>query len=137
MTALDEDTVGIFPGEFFREKMKKNSSDRNPFEDELKETLRALDAFDKRLDPMKMWHPEVYKERSYLIWHAFDIARELDLEVGIAGSEDTPDGILVSIILPLNEGYMPVTWLLPAGRYGAQTKEEKTRRIAEYTKDLP
>ena len=111
--------------------------ERNPFEDELKETLRTLDAIDKRLDPMKTWRPAAYKERNHLIWHAFDIARELDMEVGIAGDPDTIDGILISIVLPLTDGYYPVTWLVAAGRYGNQTKELRSRRIAEYTKDLP
>ena len=134
MTALDEITQA-FPTVRFRERM--GVVDRNPWEDNLKETLRTLDAFDKRIDPMKTWHPEVYVERTNLVWLAFDIARELDLQVCVAPSPDTPDGILVSIVLPLSDGYYPVSWLIPAGSVWAQTKEEKTRRITEYTKDLP
>jgi len=111
--------------------------DRNPWEDNLKETLRTLDAFDKRLDPMKTWHPEVYAERTNLVWLAFDIARELDMTVHVAPSPDTPDGILVSILLPLHDDYYPVTWLIPAGKTFNLTKEMRTYRITEYTKDLP
>jgi|SRR5688572_19284051 len=128
--------MSSFAANQIREKMFVGDR-ANPFELELMETLRTLDALDKRLDPMKMWHPEVYKERNYLIWHAFDIARELDMEVGIAGDPDTIDGILISIVLPLTDGYYPVTWLVAAGRYGNQTKELRTQRIDEYTKDLP
>lgn len=111
--------------------------ERNPWEDNLKETLRTLDAFDKRLDPMKNWHPEVYIERVALVWMAFDIARELDMEVSVSPAPETPDGIYVSIVLPLTTGNYPVSWLIPAGRHWNQTKEERTRRIYEYTLDLP
>ena len=50
--------------------------ERNPWEDNLKETLRTLDAIDKRLNPMKTWRPEMYTERTNLVWLAFDLARE-------------------------------------------------------------
>lgn len=132
MTAFDEIT----------QPMRVLTMDRNPWEDNLKETLRTLDAFDKRLDPMKAWNPEVYEERTRLVWLAFDIARELDLQVSVAPCPDTPNGILVSILLPLSDetyygDWYPVTWLIPAGKVWGQTKEEKTRRITSYTKDLP
>lgn len=126
----------LFPTNYFREKAGMPDAE-NPFELELMETLRALDAFDKRLDPMKTWNPEIYKERNHLIWHAFDIARELDMDVSIAPEPSTPDGIQISIVLPLSDDNYPVTWIVAAGPVWGQTKEEKSRRINEYTKDLP
>lgn len=109
----------------------------NPFEQELMETLRTLDALDKRMDPLRTWQPEVYRERNYLIWHAFEVAKELDMTTSIAPCPDTPDGLMISILLPLTSDSYPVSWLVPSGPYWNQTKEERTRRIAEYTKDLP
>lgn len=137
MTALDEITQAMFPTNYFRQKMGIGAVERNPWEDNLKETLRTLDAFDKRMDPLKTWHPEVYTERTNLVWLAFDIARELDMEVSVSPAPETPDGILVSIMLPLKNDYYPVTWLIPAGKVYGQTKEMRTFRISEYTKDLP
>lgn len=127
MTALDEPTQALTELEMAR----------NPWEDNLKETLRTLDAIDKRMDPMKKWNPELYTERVNLVWMAFDLARELDYVVSVAPAQTTPDGILVSIVLPLSLGDYPVTWLIPAGPVWSQTPSERTSRIYEYTLDLP
>ena len=118
----------------------KPMTERNPFEDELMEVLRTLDAFDKRLNHTsgEPWPEHISRERNGLVWAAFDLARMLDMEVGVHADFVHIDKVVVTIELPLSEGYCQVGWHVPAGKpWDGHSRAEKTRRITEYTKDLP
>lgn len=119
-----------------------SSSDKvNPFEEELKDTLRALDAIDRMLlhDPDVPWPKNVADGRNGLVWHALDLARELDFKWGIgydalAASYNT----IVYIWVPINGEPKQLSWHVPGGVvWDGHTRDEKSRRISEYTKETP
>jgi hypothetical protein len=113
----------------------------NPFEEELKDTLRVLDAIDNSLshEPGAVWPESVSKERNGLVWHVFDLARELDYPWGV-GHDPTATyfEVILYIHVPINGEMKQLSWHVPRTvAWDGSFREEKSRRITEYTKETP
>lgn len=112
--------------------------DPNPFRDELKHVLFTLDAIDRRLshNPGDVWPEGVAKERNGLVWHAFDLARELDYHWGIGHDASAAQyKTVVNIYVPIRGKDRPVqlSWHVPNFvEWDGSDRQEKSMRISAF-----